>query len=90
MIRDLYASRYFDGPDTQKIFTHKLDLLKKGHYRLIGRLVALSLIHDGPGLHFFSGELFSMMVGDEPDLIAAESQLSAHCQQMIKQVRFKH
>ena len=42
---------------------HDLTLLEKGHYGLIGRLVALYLAQDGPGLHFLSLDLYDLMVG---------------------------
>lgn len=35
--------------------------LKEKHYYETGRLIALSLVHGGPGPHFFSETLFSML-----------------------------
>jgi len=49
--------------------SNDLTLLEKGHYRLIGRLVALYWAQDGPRLHFLSLDLYDLMVGQNYGLI---------------------
>lgn len=87
VLKELHESRYFEGPEGAKIFSHDLTLLEKGHYRLIGRLVALALAHDGPGLHFLSPDLYDLMVGQNTQVKDADKLLTEEIKSMIKQLR---
>jgi hypothetical protein len=64
VIHELKESRYFEGPEESKVFTHNLDLLEKRDYQMIGRIVALALLQDGPGLHFLNEIMYDLMVGE--------------------------
>ena len=45
------------------MFTHNIELLETGRYRLAGCLVALSIAQKGPGPHFLNGSLYDIMTG---------------------------
>lgn len=85
-MKALQESRFFDGPETGKIFTHSLSLLEKGHYRLLGKLLALSLSQDGPGLHFLSSDMYDLMVGKKTQLREVDNLLPEDTKTMIQQV----
>ena len=86
-MKALQDSKFFEGPETAKIFTHTLTLSENGHYRLVGRLVAMSLAQDGPGLHCLSSDLYDLMVGRRTELREVENILPEHTNLMIQQVR---
>lgn len=86
VMNELNESRFFEGPECEKYFSHDLDLLEKQHYKVVGRLVGLSLAQEGPGIHFLSHKLFDLMVGKETDLTDVESLLPLELNACIKQV----
>ena len=43
----------FRGQYPNVTFGHNLDGLRKGTFELFGKLVAVALVNDCPGLHFF-------------------------------------
>ncbi|KAF5276798.1 hypothetical protein FQR65_LT16177 [Abscondita terminalis] len=53
-------SRLFFGNE-KKYITLNREALEKNHYFEAGRFIALSLIHGGPGAHFFSTSFFSVL-----------------------------
>jgi len=69
--------------------SHDLTLLDKGHYGLIGRLVALYLSQDDPGFHFLSLDLYNLMVGQNTQVRDADKLLTEETSSMIQQVRLK-
>ena len=40
----------FEGPSTAFAFSHNVSMLMDGRYRILGKLTALSISQDGPGL----------------------------------------
>lgn len=56
----LENSLLFTGAKKKNISLHN-NSLKEKHYYETGRLISLSLVHGGPGPHFFSETLFSML-----------------------------
>ncbi|XP_052233349.1 uncharacterized protein LOC127846217 [Dreissena polymorpha] len=71
-IAELGGSKFFEGPDGAKVFRHDLQLVEKGQYRIVGRLLAMSLAQDGPGFHWLNKQLFAMMTGREGETTAAD------------------
>ena len=49
-MQELAHSSLFEGPDSTRVFSHHLEMLEKRHYRLAGRLVAMSIMQGGPGI----------------------------------------
>ncbi|MES9884803.1 MAG: hypothetical protein ABW185_28485 [Sedimenticola sp.] len=79
-------SHIFGGTES-KYFNHDVDLLEKGRFRLAGRLIALSFIHDGPSPHFIDPALYDLMVTGEADLTSFnEKTLPTDVQDILKQV----
>ena len=93
-MQELQHSKFFEGPDSKKIFAHSLNLLEQEHYKIVGRLVALSLTQDGPGVHFMSRHMYDIMVGLKPDLNGVSDILSdilsTDVQDCLKQVIIMH
>lgn len=56
-------SGLFEGPEDHKFFCHNLKLLEENKYQLAGRLIGMSLMHDGPGLGCLHPTLFYLMCG---------------------------
>lgn len=56
----LQNSQLFTGAIKKNISLHNTSLNEKLYYEA-GRLISLSLVHGGPGPHFFSETLFSML-----------------------------
>ncbi|XP_031334066.1 G2/M phase-specific E3 ubiquitin-protein ligase-like [Photinus pyralis] len=61
VINHIKNSRMFFG-EKKKFLTLDGDALQKQEYFESGRLIALSLIHGGPGPYFFSKNLYSLLV----------------------------
>lgn len=59
-LRELHTSSLFEGEPGDRVFSHNIDLLEQGHFRLAGRLVAASLSQDGPGPRFFNKTWFQI------------------------------
>ncbi|XP_052819680.1 G2/M phase-specific E3 ubiquitin-protein ligase-like [Mya arenaria] len=84
-LKELMNSSLFDGQEGQKYFSHDVTSLDEGKYRLAGRLVALSLAQDGPGLHSLSTTLYDLMTGLDPDMSSAI--VPEDIQHMITQIK---
>ena len=76
----------FEGPEGHTYFSHSLTLLDESKYRLAGRLVALSLAQDGPGLHGLHPATYDLMTGLEPDMSTVVAALPTYVQNIITQV----
>ena len=86
-IQAVHQSGFFEGPEENKIFSHDLGLLEKKHYRLVGRLVALSLTQEGPGLNSLNKQLFNLMVGQDVDLSDVQlTMIPEELKELIRQV----
>lgn len=68
MFNALHDSIFFEGPAGVKLFSHDLPSLEKGHYRMIGQLVAMSLSQGGPAIHFLSPDLYDLMTGSKKEI----------------------
>ncbi|XP_052215909.1 uncharacterized protein LOC127834252 isoform X10 [Dreissena polymorpha] len=86
-LKALQDSGFFEGPETTKIFSHNISLLDTDQYRVIGRLVALSLVHGGPGIHFLHPDLYNLMVGKPSKMEDLEELLPATTCDMLQQLR---
>ena len=58
-----HISGLLEGSEGHMMFTHNLKLLKENKYWLAGRLVGMSLIHDGPGLGCLHPTVYQLMCG---------------------------
>ena len=89
-MKELQSSPVFEGDEGNKIFSHSIKLVEEEKYKLAGRLVALSMAHEGPAPHFFNTLLFELMVGSCPEGSLTETDqitvLPANVQDVVKQV----
>lgn len=53
----------FEGKQSKLYFTHEINLLEKGLYRLAGQMTAWSILHGGMGFPMIHPLLYSMMCG---------------------------
>ena len=51
----------FEGSPQKLYFTNNIKLLEVARYRLAGRMVAWSILHDGPGIACLHPALWAMM-----------------------------
>ncbi|WAR27490.1 G2E3-like protein, partial [Mya arenaria] len=84
-LKELMNSSIFNGQEGQKYLSHDVTSLDEGKYRLAGRLVALSLAQDGPGLHSLSTTLYDLMTDLDPDMSSAS--VPEDIQHMITQIK---
>lgn len=68
-LKGLVNSSLFEGKEYSKIFAHNLQKLEEQQYRLAGRLTAMSIAQEGPGLYVLNPLLYSMMIGQEVDFM---------------------
>ncbi|KAH3892597.1 hypothetical protein DPMN_016718 [Dreissena polymorpha] len=85
-MKALQDSAFFEGPENSKIFSHNISLLEMDQYKTIGRLVALSLVQDGPGIHVLHPDLYNLMVGRPSKMEDLEELLPAATCKMLQQV----
>ncbi|XP_052233350.1 uncharacterized protein LOC127846219 [Dreissena polymorpha] len=85
-IAELGGSKFFEGPDGAKVFRHDLQLVEKGQYRIVGRLLAMSLAQDGPGFHCLNKQLFAMMTGREGETTAADEITDPNIKECLEMV----
>ncbi|MES9884712.1 MAG: hypothetical protein ABW185_28030 [Sedimenticola sp.] len=74
-LQELSSASYFEGGEGNKFFAHSLKNLENGVYRALGNLVALSIVHDGPGLHILHPAVAKMMFGVEAPLDVDDDHL---------------
>ncbi|KAA0712533.1 hypothetical protein E1301_Tti019071 [Triplophysa tibetana] len=58
----------FEGQQGNLFFTYDQHAYSQNKYYTAGKLVAWSIMHNGPGLRCFNAELFKLMCGQIPDL----------------------
>ena len=78
------------GQIGHKVFSHDLTLLRERRYQLVGKLVAWSIIHGGPGLACLSNRVFCLMLHSDADINAEDVELVSdrEAQDNLKKVRF--
>lgn len=61
----------FEGPDGSKFFSYDIKKLDEKEYFYAGQIIALSLLHDGPGFNTLNLHLCNLMLGmDSEDLVS--------------------
>jgi len=65
---ELGDSALFEGGDGGKFFSHDLEKLEQKAYFYAGQLAAMSILHEGPGLHFLQEDLARLVLGLPVDL----------------------
>lgn len=58
----------FESQQGNLFFNYNQHAYSQNKYYTGGKLVAWSIIHNGPGLRCFNAELFKLMCGQIPDL----------------------
>ncbi|XP_048010428.1 uncharacterized protein LOC125244380 [Megalobrama amblycephala] len=59
----LRARRIFDGPDNRRFLTFNNAAARDDDYFLAGRMIAVSIVHGGPGPRFLSEMLYDHLTG---------------------------
>ncbi|XP_014834669.1 PREDICTED: G2/M phase-specific E3 ubiquitin-protein ligase-like isoform X1 [Poecilia mexicana] len=59
----LRTRRVFDGPEERKFITFDSEAAKNDEYFLVGRMIATSVVHGGPGPQFLSEKLYQHLTG---------------------------
>lgn len=58
----------FEGKPGQLLFSYDQKALDENKFYTAGRLMAWSIIHNGPGMRCINKELFMLMCGQKPDI----------------------
>ncbi|XP_016124067.1 G2/M phase-specific E3 ubiquitin-protein ligase [Sinocyclocheilus grahami] len=59
----LRARRIFDGPENRRFLTFNNGAVREDEYFLAGRMIAVSIVHGGPGPRFLSDMLYNHLTG---------------------------
>nr|XP_021328571.1 G2/M phase-specific E3 ubiquitin-protein ligase-like isoform X1 [Danio rerio] len=59
----LKARRIFDGPENGRFLTFNNAAVREDEYFLAGRMIAVSIVHGGPGPRFLSNMLYDYLIG---------------------------
>jgi len=52
VLQDLCSSSLFEGRDFAKFFSHDIRKVEDKEYHMAGKITAMSILHDGPGIQF--------------------------------------
>ncbi|KAI9541258.1 hypothetical protein NQZ68_032262 [Dissostichus eleginoides] len=53
----------FDGPDGHRFLVYNANAVREDEYYLAGKMIAVSVVHGGPGPHFLSEDLVRYLAG---------------------------
>lgn len=84
------SSGLLEGSEERTFFSHNVKLLEEKRYELAGRLVGMSMMHDGPGLGCLDPTLFKLMCGIPCDLNKFDAKVIVDLKfvKVIEQVSF--
>ncbi|XP_071821218.1 uncharacterized protein [Apostichopus japonicus] len=63
LTQQLASLSIFEGKPGKLYFSHDIDLLEMGKYKLAGQFIAWSVLHGGPGFPMLHPGLYNLMVG---------------------------
>ena len=60
VLQDLCSSSLFEGRDFAKFFSHDIRKVEDKEYHMAGKIAAMSILHDGPGIQFLQNTSASL------------------------------
>ncbi|XP_058628876.1 uncharacterized protein LOC131538781 [Onychostoma macrolepis] len=66
LMREIHSCEIFDGEDWKKTLACNYKALYNGIYKLVGRMIAVCLVHGGVEPHFFPERLFCQVCNLQP------------------------
>ena len=78
----------FEGQEGYKFFSHNVEKLEDQQYKLAGSLVAMSVLHDGPGMSFIHPTVYDLMTNLDVSLENFNIDLipDEECRTAVKEV----
>ncbi|KAF3837722.1 hypothetical protein F7725_009490 [Dissostichus mawsoni] len=63
LMKNLKDRPIFDGPDGHRFLVYNANAVREDEYYLAGKMIAVSVVHGGPGPHFLSEDLVRYLAG---------------------------
>ncbi|TWW53121.1 G2/M phase-specific E3 ubiquitin-protein ligase [Takifugu flavidus] len=63
LMRHLKDRPIFDGPDGHRFLVYNAKAVREDEYFIAGKMIAVSVVHGGPGPHFLSEDLVQYLAG---------------------------
>uniref|UniRef100_A0AAV2MFZ4 HECT domain-containing protein n=1 Tax=Knipowitschia caucasica TaxID=637954 RepID=A0AAV2MFZ4_KNICA len=63
LMKELYRRPIFDGPAESRYLVYNSTAIKVDEYYLAGKMIAMSIVHGGPGPNFLSKDLVNFISG---------------------------
>ncbi|XP_045919327.1 G2/M phase-specific E3 ubiquitin-protein ligase-like [Micropterus dolomieu] len=63
LMKHLKDRPIFDGPEGHRILVYNANAVREDEYYLAGKMIAVSVVHGGPGPHFLSEDLVHYLAG---------------------------
>ncbi|XP_029701347.1 uncharacterized protein [Takifugu rubripes] len=63
LMRHLKDRPIFDGPDGHRFLVYNAKAVREDEYFMAGKMIAVSVVHGGPGPHFLSEDLVQYLAG---------------------------
>ncbi|XP_071061455.1 G2/M phase-specific E3 ubiquitin-protein ligase-like [Pseudochaenichthys georgianus] len=63
LMKNLKDRPIFDGPDGRRFLVYNANAVREDEYYLAGKMIAVSVVHGGPGPHFLSEDLVHYLAG---------------------------
>ncbi|KAK1892533.1 G2/M phase-specific E3 ubiquitin-protein ligase [Dissostichus eleginoides] len=63
LMKNLKDRPIFDGPDGRRFLVYNANAVREDGYYLAGKMIAVSVVHGGPGPHFLSEDLVRYLAG---------------------------
>ncbi|XP_030580897.1 G2/M phase-specific E3 ubiquitin-protein ligase-like [Archocentrus centrarchus] len=63
LMKHLKDRPIFDGPEGHRFLVYNANAVREDEYFLAGKMIAVSVVHGGPGPHFLSEDLVQYLAG---------------------------
>ncbi|XP_023154350.2 uncharacterized protein LOC111588293 isoform X1 [Amphiprion ocellaris] len=75
LMKHLKDRPIFDGPEGHRFLVYNANAVREDEYFMAGKMIAVSIVHGGPGPHFLSEDLVHYLAG-QPSFKAAVSLIT--------------
>ncbi|XP_045898128.1 G2/M phase-specific E3 ubiquitin-protein ligase-like [Micropterus dolomieu] len=75
LMKHLKDRPIFDGPEGHRFLVYNANAVREDEYYLAGKMIAVSVVHGGPGPHFLSEDLVHYLAG-QPSFKATNSLIT--------------
>ncbi|KAF3837948.1 hypothetical protein F7725_009716, partial [Dissostichus mawsoni] len=95
LMKNLKDRPIFDGPDGHRFLVYNANAVREDEYYLAGKMIAVSVVHGGPGPHFLSEDLVRYLAGQPSfkatvNLITDEEIENAASVDALREMTMRH